>query len=186
MDKLKPLLTAVVLLLFSFPMVGTGESNNSGGHINDNAQNNLDLVAFADEIRQEFYVLLNNHRKANGLRKLKENKTLQRYADARAAEQRIVFGHTRPDGTAAGSGWHNSQNIINTRYAENARSNGPLNHRDARAVANDFFEMWKNSKGHNRHFLWKFDKHITMALGLDLKLDPTWGLTSPAIWATGY
>jgi len=149
------------------------------------AINIIDLVSFADEIRQEFYILLNDHRTANGLRTLRENKDLQAYADIRAAEQRVLFGHTRPDGSAAGSGWHNSQNFMNTRYAENAYSELTLDFTDARASADIFFTGWKNSPGHNRHMLYGFDSNITMALGLDLEINYN-SVTSPGIWATGY
>jgi uncharacterized protein YkwD len=83
---------------------------------------------------------------------------LEIYADIRAAEQRIRFGHTRPDGSPAGSGWYNSQNFMNTRFAENARSVVSLNP-DPRATANEIFTAWKNSSGHNSHMLYDFLLH---------------------------
>ena len=59
---------------------------------------------YADAVRMEFYRLLNEHRAENGLRELEVNLELQDYADIRADEQRTHFGHTRPDGSRAGSG----------------------------------------------------------------------------------
>jgi uncharacterized protein YjdB len=145
----------------------------------------IDLNEFADAIRIEFYKLINQHRKDNGLKELTVNRDLQVYADLRAAEQRTVFGHTRPDGSAAGSGWFDSQNYVNTRYAENALSVGNLN-LNPKVEAKDIFESWRNSEGHNRHFLWNFGDSITMALGLALEMDGSGRITSGAIWASGY
>lgn len=146
----------------------------------------INLDTFADEIRQEFYLLLNNHRRSNGMRELEINPALQNYADIRAAEVRTYYGHTRPDKTAAGSGWHNSQNMVNSRYAENIISLGMYDiDTDAKTIATIFFEGWKQSSGHNKHMLYNFNDNITMALGLDLKIE-SGQLTSPGVWASGY
>jgi uncharacterized protein YkwD len=140
---------------------------------------------YADAVRTEFYRLLNEHRAANGLRALDASLELQGYADARADEQRQKFGHTRPDGSPAGSGWHNSWNFINSRYAENAIGCGALN-ADPVDTANSIFTKWKESKGHNRHMLYAFDPHIKMAFGIAPKLDDNGTVTSGASCATGY
>ena len=140
---------------------------------------------YAEEVRKEFYRLLNEYRTANGLRALEVSLELQSYADVRADEQRQRFGHTRPDGSPAGSGWHNSQNYLNTRYAENAIGCGALS-ADPKDTANSIFTSWKNSKGHNRHMLYGFDLHIKMAFGIAPKLDGNGFITSGAIFATGY
>jgi uncharacterized protein YkwD len=140
---------------------------------------------YADAVRKEFYRLLNEHRVAGGLRELEINLELQGYADIRADEQRIRSGHIRPDGSAAGSGWHNSKNNLNTRYAENAIGVGSLN-TDPADTAGSIFSMWKNSKGHNRHMLYDFGPKVTMAFGIAPQLDATGTAASAAIFATGY
>lgn len=140
---------------------------------------------YADAVRTEFYKLLNEYRKANGLSELKVNEELQKYADTRAEEQRTRFGHARPNGTPAGSGWHNSKNTMNTRYAENAICVGALSS-DPSETAKSIFTSWKNSKGHNKHMLYNFDSRITMAFGISPKLDENGLVTSGAIFATGY
>ena len=140
---------------------------------------------YADAVRTEFYRLLNEHRAANGLKKLEINVELQAYADIRADEQRTRFGHTRPDGMPAGSGWHNSQNYLNTRYAENAIGCGALS-ADPKDTALGIFTSWKESKGHNRHMLYSFDPQIKMAFGIAPKLGDNGIVTSGAIFATGY
>ena len=140
---------------------------------------------YADAVRTEFYRLLNEHRKANGLRELEINLELQGYADIRAEEQRIRFGHTRPGGTPAGSGWHNSKNNLNTRYAENVIGVGSLS-ADPQDTAESIFTWWKNSAGHNRHMLYSFNANITMAFGFTPKLDADGRVTSGAVFATGY
>jgi uncharacterized protein YkwD len=140
---------------------------------------------YADEVRGEFYRLLNEHRTANGLRELEIDLELQAYADIRADEQRTRFGHTRPDGSAAGSGWGNAYNVINSRYAENAANTGAL-HPDPKNTARGFFNSWKASKGHNRHMLYDFDPQIKMAFGIAPKLDEDGFVTSGGIFATGY
>ena len=140
---------------------------------------------YADAVRTEFYRLLNEYRVANGRTELKVNLELQKYADIRAGEQRTRFGHTRPNGTAAGSGWYNSKNTMNTRYAENAIGVGTLS-KDPAETANSIFTRWKDSAGHNKHLLYKFDTRITMAFGIVPKLESNGLITSGAIFATGY
>ncbi|GHU88226.1 hypothetical protein FACS1894202_03980 [Clostridia bacterium] len=140
---------------------------------------------YADAVRTEFYRLLNEHRTANGLRELEIDLKLQDYADIRADEQRERFGHTRPDKSAAGSGWHNSKNVMNSQYAENAANAGAL-HPDPKNTALGIFSSWKESKGHNRHMVYDFDSQIKMAFGIAPKLDKDGFVTSGAIFATGY
>jgi len=149
------------------------------------AQEYMLTAEYADAVRTEFYRLLNEYRAANGLRELEVNLDLQGYADIRANEQRTRFGHTRPNGTAAGSGWHNSRNTMNTRYAENVIGVGTLS-ADPTETANSILTRWKNSAGHNRHLLYNFDNRITMAFGIAPKLDSNGKVTSGAIFATGY
>lgn len=149
------------------------------------AQEYMLSVEYSDAVRNEFYRLLNEHRVANGLRKLEVSLELQAYADVRADEQRTRFGHTRPDGTSAGSGWHNSWNVMNSRYAENCTSSGRL-HPDPLNTALGIFTRWKESSGHNRHMLYSFDPKIKMAFGIVPKLDDKGFVTSGAIFATGY
>jgi uncharacterized protein YkwD len=140
---------------------------------------------YADAVRAEFYSLLNEHRVANGLRELEIDLELQAYADIRADEQRIRFGHTRPDDSAAGSGRNNAHNVMNSRYAENASKTGAL-HPDPKNTARGIFRRWKESKGHNRHMLYDFDPEIKMAFGIAPKLEENGTVTSGAIFATGY
>jgi|GEM_PF-5376465 len=149
------------------------------------AQEYMLSAEYADAVRTEFYRLLKEHRAANGLKPLEVNLDLQAYADIRAGEQRAKFGHTRLDGSPAGSGWHNARNVLNSRYAENAKSCGALNP-DPIDTANGIFTSWKNSAGHNRHMLYSFDSRITMAFGIAPKLDDKGFVTSGAIFATGY
>ena len=139
---------------------------------------------YADAVRDEFYRLLNEHRAANGLRELEVNLELQDYADIRAGEQRSRKGHTRPDGSAAGSGWHGSKNNLNTRYAENALATGALG-ADPIGTARGIFSIWKDSAGHNRHMLYDFKAEIKMGFGIVPKLDKDGIVTSGAIFATG-
>jgi len=140
---------------------------------------------YADAVRKEFYRLINEHRAANGLRALEIDLELQGYADIRADELRTRSGHTRPDGSPAGSGWHNMWNVVNSRYAENSLSTGAIG-KDPLKTAKGIFSIWKNSKGHNRHFLYDFDPEIKMAFGIAPKLDEKGFVTSGAIFATGY
>jgi uncharacterized protein YkwD len=140
---------------------------------------------YTEAVRTEFYRLLNEHRAANGADELEIDLELQGYADIRADEQRIRFGHTRPDGSKAGSGWHDSKNNVNTRYAENALTAGALSS-DPANTALGIFSRWKNSEGHNWHMLYDFDSHIKMGFGLVPVLDDDGFVISGAIFATGY
>jgi uncharacterized protein YkwD len=140
---------------------------------------------YTDAVRGEFYRLLNEHRAANGLPELEVNLELQEYADIRAIEQRDYFGHTRPDGSPAGSGWHNSYNVMGSRYAENAKSAATVNN-TPEVTALNIFTRWKNSPGHNEHMLYDFDPQITMALGFSPEFDKFGVVSSGSIFATGY
>lgn len=141
--------------------------------------------AYAEAIRQEFYSLINEYRRANGLRELEVNLELQSYADIRASELRIKYSHTRPDGSPAGSGWHNSTNMLNSRFAENAiyQTSFTMNPRN---FAVTVFTDWKNSPSHNLHMLWDFDYHITMAFGIYPVLNARGNVDSTAVFATGF
>ncbi len=140
---------------------------------------------YADAVRAEFYRLINEHRAANGLRELEVDLELQDYADIRAEEQSIRSGHTRPDGSAAGSGWHGSRNTMDGRYAENTVGAGVLG-TDPKKTANSIFTCWKESKGHNRHMLYDFKSEITMGFGIVPKLNESGRVVSGAIFASGY
>jgi uncharacterized protein YkwD len=140
---------------------------------------------YAEAVRDEFYRLLNEHRAAHGLRELEVNLELQGYADIRAGEQQSNPGHTRPDGTPAGSGWYDSKNNVNTRYAENALGAGTIN-ADPINTALGIFSIWKDSAGHNRHMLYRFKNQTEMALGFAPELDKDGRILSGAIFATGY
>jgi hypothetical protein len=153
-----------------------------------NAQNIEFMLSreYKQALRQEFYRLVNAHRRANGVRELEVHSKLEEYADIRAAEQKARFGHTRPNGTEAGSGWYNSNNFMNTRYAENAMSVHQLDPDPVKA-ANYIFSSWRNSSGHNRHMLYNFSPPIQMALGIVPELDSSGrSVSSGAIWATGF
>jgi hypothetical protein len=152
-----------------------------------NAQNTEYMLSneYKLALRQEFYRLVNAHRRANRVRELEVHARLEEYADIRAAEQRTRFGHTRPNGTPAGSGWYNSQNFMNTRFAENAFSVHRLDP-DPVIAANYLFTRWRNSAGHNRHMLFDFSPPIQMALGIVPELDSNGRVSSGAIWATGF
>lgn len=140
---------------------------------------------YADAVRDEFYRLLNEHRAARGLRELEVSLELQDYADVRADEQRSRKGHTRPGGSAAGSGWHGSGNSLNTRYAENALATGALG-ADPIGTARGIFSIWKDSDAHNRHMLYDFKAEIKMGFGIAPKPDSDGFVTSGAIFASGY
>jgi hypothetical protein len=75
---------------------------------------------------------------------------------------------------------------MNTRFAENAISVHQLDP-DPVIAANYIFTRWRNSAGHNRHFLYNFSPPIQMALGIVPELDSNgWSVSSGAIWATGF
>jgi hypothetical protein len=157
------------------------------GSVALNAQNTEYMLSseYKLALRQEFYRLVNAHRRAYGMRELEVHARLEEYADIRAVEQRTRFGHTRPDGSPAGSGWYNSQNFMNTRFAENALSVHRLDPNPVIA-ANYIFTRWRNSAGHNRHMLFNFSPPIQMALGIVPELDSSGRVSSGAIWATGF
>jgi uncharacterized protein YkwD len=140
---------------------------------------------YADAVRADFYRLINEYRAANGLRELDVDVALQGYADIRADELRTLYSHTRPDNTPAGSGWHGSWNVINSRYAENAAAVGAIGSNPASAALG-IFNIWKESAGHNRHMLYDFEPEIKMGFGIAPVLDDDGFVVSGAIFASGY
>ena len=159
----------------------------SGGDVADTLTTEYMLSSeFADAVRDEFYILINAHRAENGKRELEANTELQVYADLRAEELFTLFGHTRPDGTAAGSGWYNSSNFMNSRYAENAAYFRAFSCDRAEDIAEALFDMWEASFGHNRHMLYDFNAEITMALGLSIIVLGDGVISFCAIFASGY
>jgi hypothetical protein len=165
--------------------IGAEPQPKQGRRLESDVEEYMLSPEYTDAVREEFYILLNEHRVANGLTELEINLELQKYADIRADELRIRFGHIRPDESAAGSGWYDSKNYMNSRYAENAHGVGRLNS-DPKTEAENIFTAWENSEGHNRHMLYDFDSNITMALGIVPKLDDDGIVRSGAIFATGY
>ena len=65
------------------------------------AQTRQDTTAPQNTLANEIYKRINQERVANGLGILGYDSKLQGTADLRAKESASVFGHTRPDGTAA-------------------------------------------------------------------------------------
>lgn len=137
------------------------------------------------QIAREVCRLVNAYRKEQGLRELSVNRELQEYADIRAFEIQRYFAHTRPDGSPAGSGWHNSQNLINTRYAENIFYFIGYPRRP-KELAERIFEFWKESPGHNFHMLYPFSDKITMAAGIDIEMQEDGFVSLRAVRAGGY
>lgn len=129
--------------------------------------------------------LINAYRKEQGLRELSVSRELQEYANIRAFETQRYFSHTRPDGSPAGSGWHNSQNLINTRYAENIFYFVGYPRRP-QEFAERIFMFWKESPGHNFHMLYPFSDKITMAAGIDIEMREDGCVSLRAVWAGGY
>ena len=140
---------------------------------------------YINAVRREFERLINNYRRDYGLRELTVNLALQDYADLRAAEQRTRWGHARPDGSAAGSGWYNQRNVINSPFAENAAGVRLLDS-DPFATAYMFFSAWRDSPCHNRHMLFNFAPHVQMAFGIYPEIGADGRVTSGAIFASGF
>ena len=109
-------------------------------------------------VRQEFYKLLDIHRMAHKLETFPGtiNVDLEEYADLRAAEQKTHFGHTRPDGGNAASGWNNSKTTPKRRYTSECAASVIILHPDPVTTANIFFAAWKSSPAHNNIMLTPF------------------------------
>ena len=143
-----------------------------------------DLVTFklsseyAEAVRVEFYRLVNEHRANYGRLRLYPLHELELYADIRAAEQRVLLGHTRPDGGSSGSGWSGSWGGEAAQGVGGVFANP---HRTAYRI----FAGWRNSPGHNQFMLAGNRPDMFFALGLDIQLDSNGRVSSPAIFALG-
>ena len=145
---------------------------------------------YAQAVRDEFYRLLNEYRVENGLRALEVNLELQDYADIRADELRILFSHTRPDGSNSGSGWEIRESApagyfgsTLRGYSENAGGSVDM-HINPTDYAFARLNSWKNSPGHNRAMLRvDDDAETTIAFGISPKVNEYGKVMSPAILA---
>ena len=92
---------------------------------------------YDDEMADEILRLLNQYRKENGLKALKQDNSLSPVAKTRATEIVHLFEHVRPrGGLVTDISNINGENIYNGPY-----------------TASGAMEAWKNSQGHNENML---------------------------------
>ncbi|MDR2733148.1 MAG: hypothetical protein LBC99_00725 [Spirochaetota bacterium] len=155
-----------ILLLFTACMRSRPSSDKSADtgaqpasyKVSDADIHYMQSAKYTKAVRQEFYKLLNNHRKAHKLETFPgtANVDLEKYADLRAAEQKTHFGHTRPDGGNAASGWNNTKTTPKRRYTSECAASVIILHPDPVTTASNFFAAWKSSPAHNNIMLTPF------------------------------
>ena len=92
---------------------------------------------YDDEMAKEIVTLLNQYRKENGLKELKQDNSLTPVAKTRAVEIVHLFEHIRPKGGMVTDISNiNGENIYNGPY-----------------TASGAMEAWKNSPGHDENML---------------------------------
>lgn len=92
---------------------------------------------YDDEMAGEIVTLLNQYRKENGLKALKQDNSLTPVTETRAVEIVHLFEHLRPKGGKVTDISNiNGENIYNGPY-----------------TASGAMEAWKNSEGHNENML---------------------------------
>ena len=92
---------------------------------------------YDDKMADEILTLLNQYRKENGLKELKQDNSLTPVAKTRATEIVHLFEHVRPrGGLVTDISNINGENIYNGPY-----------------TASGAMEAWKNSQGHNENML---------------------------------
>ncbi len=120
----------------------------------------------SDEEEEEKLInLINDYREANGLWRLNRNEKLMEAADVRAEEARENYTHVRPDGSYIG--------ILYEFDAEDLRADYECLTR-SRFNAQDAFDSWRNSSGHNAAMLTK-DADIA-EIGVSFKRDGGYGV----------
>jgi len=135
--------------------------------------------AYIEAVREEFYRLLNEHRRNHGLREVQVNLELQAFADVRAGEllNRAGGMHERPNNLPLNDDrWYS--------FGENAASVTILDP-DPQITARHTFNRWRNSEGHNRHMLWDFDDRIVIGFGMAPTINVQNNVVSGAIFASG-
>ena len=120
----------------------------------------ISMDQFVQEVKQKFQQLLNQHRQAHGLEPLTNDAYAEQAAEIRAKELEKSYTHTRPDGTMYDTALPKYPDRFYGIRAENIyKMNGyptnKLTSQEAERYANDAFEGWKNSPGHNRNMLTK-------------------------------
>ncbi len=123
----------------------------------------LTLEKAENIIREEFHRLVNEERVRCGVEPLKTNSALEKGADVRADECHEYFSHTRPDGTQCYSilnedGYKYDYRYIGENIAyigENYLRQENLTEDYLIKMANQFFNMYKNSSAHYRNMIKK-------------------------------
>lgn len=94
---------------------------------------------YDEKMASDIFKLLNNYRKENGLKELKQDNSMAPIAKTRAVEIVQLFEHLRPNGGLVTDISNiNGENIYNGPY-----------------TADGAMEAWKNSPGHNENMLRK-------------------------------
>lgn len=132
-----------------------GEGNKE----NSNAQKqSVDAYSqhFAYVLNQEMYRLVNNHRKNNGLKALDILPNAQELSNIKSKDMAVnnYFDHRDPNGKYNWEkntqfGPMNGENIV----MKSLNTRKQFSDDEIKQVANDLFEMWKHSPGHNRNML---------------------------------
>lgn len=108
---------------------------NNGLHYEED----ISITGTRDYVKAfEVLSIVNSQRAANGLPALKMDETLLENAMVRAAEQAILFSHTRPDGSSCFS-------INEEMCAENVAIGSP--------TSSGVMNQWMNSEGHKANIL---------------------------------
>lgn len=148
------------------------KSNTTSGHTKKQTTQTSDIKAkatsqLASEIAKSFLTQLNAARQENGKRPLELDPTINNFAETRANEQLILYGHTRPNGQ-------------DFNYGECiARENLGLNtsaSEAAKEALNDFLYNDAGSNwGHRDNLLSSEYTNVGVGVVFEQKPDLSWG-----------
>jgi uncharacterized protein YkwD len=104
-------------------------------------------AACLDSIEREFLTLINNYRQQNGLQPLANSRALNiaSYKHSKDMGERRYFSHTTPEGLTPWDRMAAEGYTYNTYKAENIAA--------GQKTAQQVFDGWRNSSGHNQNML---------------------------------
>ena len=125
---------------------GKSEPDADGGYYDYDLAN--EIMKQINDIRDEFRDIYGENREP-----LLWSPRVQGWADIRAKECSVVWGHTRPDGSSCltvGNNEVNAENIMIEQNADILYFSGRMNTQE---YAAEFAQAWYNSSGHQQNML---------------------------------
>lgn len=148
----------------------TGESAQLKVTVKECVYYSMDDPEYFERFRDEMLRLVNEARENEGLNPLEYAYGAQPYADTRAKELSIKFGHGRPNGTESGAGAEN----IRQGSIQYGKVGSRMTSTTPEKLAQTQMNGWMNSSGHKKNILLPYTTYAIFGLHIE----------EPSVYAT--